>query len=480
VGISGTWGALPVPDHVVIVIEENHSLDEVIGNPAAPFINGLAASGANFTSFYAVTHPSQPNYLTFFSGSTQGVIDDTVPPAGAPYSTANLGAALQSVGRTFAGYSQGLPGAGSTIGSSGDYVRKHNPWVNWQDATVPLPANKLGPGTNLPFTSFPTTDAGFAAMPTVSIVVPDLQNDMHDGTIAMGDSWLSANLTAYRNWAQTHNSMLILTFDEDDHSQNNRIPTIINGPMVQSGAYDAPWTLHNLLRTVGDMYGATAPGNAAYNLPITGVWNGDPAGVTRTFQKGLSGYSGAKDTYLDETTPGSSFGTATQVVVDNSPRDQGLIRFDNLFSANGGPIPNGAVITSARLNLYTGSNANDQSATSVELHKMLAAWSESDTWTSMGGGLAPGEMEAATAAVLPAQLSSVINFDVTTAVQDWANGGENDGWALMPSGADGWRWNSSEFGTLDFRPSLTITYVPEPTTSALLIVGLGLLRRRRR
>src|SRR5438477_1709941 len=98
--------ALPVPDHVVIVIEENHSLDGIIGNPTAPYMNMLASSGANFTRFYAVTHPSEPNYLQFFSGSSQGVTDDTVPPPGAPYSTPNLGAALQSAGKTFTGYSE--------------------------------------------------------------------------------------------------------------------------------------------------------------------------------------------------------------------------------------------------------------------------------------------------------------------------------------------------------------------------------------
>src|SRR5262245_57648456 len=66
---------LPRPDHVVIVIEENHSFSQIIGSPAAPYINSLAQQGALFTQSFATTHPSQPNYIQLFSGGTQGVID---------------------------------------------------------------------------------------------------------------------------------------------------------------------------------------------------------------------------------------------------------------------------------------------------------------------------------------------------------------------------------------------------------------------
>ncbi len=475
--------ALPVPDHVVIVIEENHSLDGIIGNPTAPYMNMLASTGANFTRLYAVSHPSEPNYLQFFSGSSQGVTDDTVPPPGAPYSTPNLGAALQSAGKSFTGYSEDLPSAGSTVSSSGNYVRRHNPWVNWQDSTVPLPANKLAPSTNQPFTVFPTNDAGFAALPTVSIVVPNLQNDMHDGTIAQADAWLQSHLEPYRAWAQTHNSLMIVTWDEDDHSENNRIPTFFNGPMVSNTTNDQPWTLHSLLRTVESMYGTAHSGNAANVLPINDAWTNEPGHLTKVFQKGLNGYSGTKDTYLDQTTPASSFGTAAQVVVDGSPVDQGLIRFDNIFAGSGGMIPAGAVITSARLSLFTGSSSasNDQSSSSMELHRMLKAWNETDTWNSLGGGLTAADMDAASAAIVPTQLSSIEDFDVTSTVQAWTNGATNFGWAVMPGGTDGWRWSSSDLATQDFRPMLTITYLPEPTIMTV-IIGAPLLciRKRRR
>src|SRR3954468_24772193 len=119
---------VPNFDHVLVVIDENHSYSSVVGSSSAPYINGtLIAGGALFTNSVALTHPSQPNYLHLFSGSSQGVSDDTCPPPGAPYTTANLGFNLLAVGRTFAGYSEDQPSAGSTSCGVNGYARKHNP-----------------------------------------------------------------------------------------------------------------------------------------------------------------------------------------------------------------------------------------------------------------------------------------------------------------------------------------------------------------
>ena len=88
---------------------ENHSYGEVLGGPSAPFLASLAASGAVLTQSFAITHPSEPNYLALFSGSTQGLTDDSCPHQ---YAGPNLGASLLAAGRTFAGYSEDLPVAG--------------------------------------------------------------------------------------------------------------------------------------------------------------------------------------------------------------------------------------------------------------------------------------------------------------------------------------------------------------------------------
>ena len=104
------------PAHVVVVIEENHGYNQIIGNPAAPYMNQLANSGRLLTQMYAITHPSQPNYLALFSGSTHGITDDSCPHT---FSDANLGSELIGAGLTFTGFSESMPSDGYTGCTSG-------------------------------------------------------------------------------------------------------------------------------------------------------------------------------------------------------------------------------------------------------------------------------------------------------------------------------------------------------------------------
>jgi PKD repeat protein len=261
-------GSVPRPDHIVVVVEENHSGTQIIGNPAAPYITSLAANNANFTSSFALTHPSQPNYIGLFSGSTQGVTDNACPYS---FAAPSLGDRLIAGGHTFVGYSESQPSAGYTgCESAALYARKHNPWVNFP--AIPAASNQ-------PFTAFPSD---FTTLPDVSFVVPNLQNDMHDGTIAQGDAWLQNNLSGYINWAKTHNSLLIFTFDEDDNSAGNRIATIFAGERVVPGSYAETINHYNVLRTIEDAFGITPLGASATSPPIMDVWTapaGDPPPV---------------------------------------------------------------------------------------------------------------------------------------------------------------------------------------------------------
>jgi len=441
----------------VIVIEENHSFSQVIGNPDAPFMNSLAAAGANFTNFYAITHPSQPNYIQFFSGENQGITSNTVPAAGTPFSTPNLGAALLSAGATFIGYSQGLPAAGSTVPTSGAYVRKHNPWVNWQGAGT----NRLDPSLNQPFTAFPSD---FSLLPDIAIVVPDQNNNMHDGTIAQADAWLQANLGAYAAWAMNNNSLLIVTWDEDESASRNRIPTFMVGPMIRPGTRPETWTLHDLARTIAQMRSAAAPGLAARASTITGPFTSDSAHTTRTFRQGIGGYTGAHDTWIDQSTPAAAHDSDTIIVTDGSPLRHGLIRFGGVFGTDPGLVPPGATILAAKLSILTGPSAanGDSSADQMTVHRMLTPWPNGATWASMSGGISTDGTEAATAddfRHLPNTLNTLCVFDVTPTVQAWCNDpSSNHGWAVIPGGTDGWRWPSSEAAALNDRPVLEITF----------------------
>ena len=101
---------VPSPDHVVVVVLENKDVGQVLGNSRAPFLNQLAHTGVSFTNAHAETHPSQPNYLALFTGTTHGVTDDSCLPA---LTGPNLATQLQTTGHSFIGYSESLPRPGS-------------------------------------------------------------------------------------------------------------------------------------------------------------------------------------------------------------------------------------------------------------------------------------------------------------------------------------------------------------------------------
>jgi Phosphoesterase family/PEP-CTERM motif len=474
--------APPSFDHIVIVIEENKSFSQVVGNVGqAPYINNtLVLGGASLTNMYGLTHPSQPNYLQFFSGSNQGVTDNTVPAPGAPFSTPNLGAALLNAGQSFVGYSEDLPGVGSTVTTSGDYARRHNPWVNWQSNSPS--GNQLPAAVNQPFSDFPSS-LNYAALPKVSVVVPNNANNMHDGTINQGDTWLQNNLADYAAWAKTNNSLLVVTFDEDNSASRNRIPTIFYGANVTAGkTVDSTWTLHNLLRTVEDTYSTTHSGSANDVRSIVGPFTTDPATATVSFQQGAGGYIGTTDTYIEQANPNTAHGTApdTTLVADGSPLSQGLIRFDGIVGNAPGQVPAGATILSAKLSILTGSSANDLTGNNMLLHTLTVPFTDASTWNSLVAGISPGTEAEATAefTLLPNQLGDYAIFDVTDSMQAFVAGtAVNYGWLINPSGTDGWRFRSSEFATIGDRPRLEVTYqlVPEPSSCLMALAGFVLL-----
>jgi acid phosphatase len=251
--------ALPTPAHVVIVVEENRSQTNIIGNKAAPFINQLAAGGAMMAQSFAELHPSEPNYYALFAGNT--LVNANVCPVNGG-NTPNLGSQLLGAGYTFAGFAESLPAVGSPACSAGKYARKHVPWASFTN----IPGSR-----SLPFSAFPTAP-NYPGLPTVSLVIPNLDNDMHDGSITRGDTWLYDNLSQYAAWARANNSLLILTWDEDDNTPRNQIPTVFYGAGVRPGTYNEPISHYNVLSTLEEMYGLPKLGYATRAPAITDIW----------------------------------------------------------------------------------------------------------------------------------------------------------------------------------------------------------------
>jgi hypothetical protein len=289
--VTATTGTVPRPDHVVVVVMENKHRSSVLGTSSAQFIDDLATRGANMSQSYGVTHPSQGNYVALFAGDQHGVSNDNCPINLGDKE--NLGSQLEDAGLTFTGYSDSLPHTGYTGCASGQYRRKHNPWVDFSN---------LGPQVNQPFTAFPKP-ADYDQLPTVSFVSPDMCHDMHDCSVATGDQWLEDNLAAYADWAMTHNSLLVVTFDENSGGTVNQIPTVIVGQQVKPGLYPEQMNHYNLLRTLEEAYGLAPLRKAADVAPLESIWAeaGTPppsTGITNgDFESELAGWVLSGSTY---------------------------------------------------------------------------------------------------------------------------------------------------------------------------------------
>jgi len=303
------WPAgLPVYDHIVIIVEENKDYEEIIGNLTAPYINNvLKKEGANFTCMFGEEHFSEGNYFWLFSGDNQtiGFIDE-IPSEennhNYPFTSPNLGEQLISKGHSFKGYSEGLPEIGFSGVKHNLYARKHVPWISF--ANVPN-GKTITTSSNLRFADFPSDASQYHTLPTVAFVIPNLINDMHDGlitdSIPTGDRWLKTKIDPYYQWAKTHNSLLIITFDENDDKRGyvgltnplvdpqncvgpdrdrqycadlqNRIITIFAGAHIKPGDYpEGKGITHvNILRTLEAMYGLPKAGRQQPNAAGAGI-----------------------------------------------------------------------------------------------------------------------------------------------------------------------------------------------------------------
>lgn len=246
-------------DHVFIVMLENVGYDPIVGDVTdAPYINNtLIPQGTLYSQHYGITHPSEPNYLALFSGSTQGVTNDDCTPTNGPFPGPNLYSRLNRHGISIQGYMETMPSNGFTGCSSGLYAEKHNPFPFF--INVPTTAWVIYSG---PYPS----DFNWPSFVWIS---PNLVDDMHNGAtladqISNGDSWLSVNLPPIIQFCNAHNGLLILTMDEGDNPASlNHIFTVLIGPGIAQGAINSMMFNHyNTLKTITDNFGVRALGNS--------------------------------------------------------------------------------------------------------------------------------------------------------------------------------------------------------------------------
>ena len=244
---SAATRRIPRLAHVVVIVFENHERSEIVGSPAAPTFTRLASRYAQATSYYAVAHPSLPNYLAFVSGSTHGVTDDCTE---CPQSGPTIGSQLSAGRRPWDTYAEGYP-------NSSRFAKKHVPFLYFPGgASHVLPLQRFDP----------------RRLPAYSLVVPDLCHDMHDCPVQAGDDWLRGFIAPLLT---RKNTAIFIVFDEgtSDRGGGGKVALVVAGTAVRPHTTFSTATSHyGLLRTIESALGLPPLGHARTATPLTGIW----------------------------------------------------------------------------------------------------------------------------------------------------------------------------------------------------------------
>jgi phosphatidylinositol-3-phosphatase len=246
-GSSSPPTQVPRLAHTVVIVFENHERNDVVRSGFAPTFDHLASTYAQATAYYGVAHPSLPNYLALISGSTHGVTNDCTD---CPQTGPTIGSQLSAKHVSWAAYAEGYPG-------SSEFAKNHVPFLYFLgDASHVLPLERFNA----------------RKLPAYSLVVPDLCHDMHDCSVATGDSWLRKFISPL---LKVKNTAIFVVFDEGttDVHGGGHVSLIIAGTGVRRHAiFTTPTSPYGLLHTLESALGLAPLGLARSTPPLTGIW----------------------------------------------------------------------------------------------------------------------------------------------------------------------------------------------------------------
>ena len=261
----------PTFAHVVLVMEENHSYSDVIGNSSMPYLNSLASQYGLATQYFANGHPSMPNYLMLTTGQMESFDDNF----SGTISDDNVVRELVKAGKSWKAYEESIPSAGYLGGDAPPYVRRHNPFSFLSD----VQQDSSQAANIVPFSQF-ATDLANNALPQYSFVAPDVNNDAHDGTLAAADAWLQSNIAPLiANPTFQNGGLLIITFDESeitdvDHGGGHVATVIVSSKSKSKYQSQTEYQHQSTLRLVLEASGVSSfPGLAGTASDMTEFFN---------------------------------------------------------------------------------------------------------------------------------------------------------------------------------------------------------------
>jgi acid phosphatase len=258
---------VPQFGHIILLVEENHSYSEVIGNTSMPYLNGLAAQYGLATQYFANAHPSIGDYFMLTTG--QLVTNDDAFAGSVDVD--NIVRELISVGKTWKSYAESIPSTGYTGGDLYPYARRHNPFSYFSDVVN----DSSQAGNLVSMTQFPE-DLGNDQLPDFSFIVPNLLDDAHDGSLELADLWLQQNIGPLISSSTFQkDGLLVIVFDEantnDSTDGGGRVVALILSPKAKQGYRSTTFYQHqSTLRLMLQGLGITAYPDAASSAPAMG------------------------------------------------------------------------------------------------------------------------------------------------------------------------------------------------------------------
>lgn len=274
---------LPPIGHVFVIVEENHDWSEIYNNSEAPFINKTLLPAGSFARNYhnvpanlPELHPSEPNYIFLESGMIAFpdhtfVSDNPPSPVNSTLSHNHLSYLLERNNFTWKSYQENIPGTNCPIANAGNYVPKHNPMVFFQDVSGNPPAadNTYCQSHVRPLSEL-SRDLAAGQVANYVFIAPNLDNDMHNGSIKQADNWLAQIVPLITNSPTfKKDGVLFITWDEgqEDDDKNNPIGMIVLSPFArQNYSNTISYSHASLVKTVEEIFKIS---------PFTGL-AGDP------------------------------------------------------------------------------------------------------------------------------------------------------------------------------------------------------------
>jgi acid phosphatase len=262
---------IPASKHVVLVMEENQSYSTVVGQTGVwPNLNNLINIGALATNYYADSHPSIGNYFMLTTGQLLTTNDNSTTV----WNVDNIARRMLASGVPFRIYAEGIT-QGYLGGNTGLYLIRHNPFATLSDIAD---STQVADQTIWPFTQF-AADLANGTLPEFSYIVPDVNDDAHNGTPQQADTWLQTNviapLSSYSAFEAGGDGILIVDFDEamtsDTTYGGGHVSPVLWGPNVKVGYTQTSSTVYqhqSMLATMMDALQLSNPPGAAATAPL--------------------------------------------------------------------------------------------------------------------------------------------------------------------------------------------------------------------